>query len=85
MRFNLRFDGRWDIDEGIEDPVPFFRLASELLPHATHFCAEGTRVAREVHEVYLRHAAPERNPAPRNILFPPSGPLLVSLLARVLA
>ena len=73
MRFTLRFDGRWDIDEGIEQPVPFFRLVSELFPEATRFCAEGTRIVRPVHDVYVRYAAPDGNPAPRSILWPSAG------------
>ena len=54
MRFTLGFDRRWDIDEGIEQPVPFFRLVSKLFPEATHFSAEGTRIARPVHDIYVR-------------------------------
>lgn len=73
MRFTLGFDRRWDIDEGIEQPVPFFRLVSTLFPEATRFSAEGTRIAQHVHDVYARYAAPDCNPAPRNILWPSAG------------
>jgi hypothetical protein len=63
-------DSYWDINQGIEYPVPFFRLISKLLPEATLCCTEGTRIAPEVRDTYARHSAPERNPAPRNTFFP---------------
>lgn len=64
---NFSADSReWDIDEGITDPATFLRLLAEHFPQADLFCAEGDRIAREVVELYQRHAAKGRNPAPRS-------------------
>lgn len=45
----------WSIDEGITDPVAFFRALPEVLPEATHLEVEGERIAPEVRALYAAH------------------------------
>lgn len=60
----------WDIDEGIEDPVRFFELLSELFPQATHLFVEGSSVDKDVEACYARYSDPGPYLPKRQTLWP---------------
>ena len=64
--------GPWDIDEGITDPQRFFALLPSVLPTATLFFAEGTSIAKDVEQCYLRFANPGPYIPKRQTLLPRS-------------
>jgi len=46
----------WEIDEGRVDSAQFFEALWTHFPQATTFFAEGTSIARDVKDCYVRHA-----------------------------
>lgn len=70
MWFRRASNKRWWIDDGIEDPAPFFNLVRIHLPEATQFGAEGTQISKRAHELYVRYADLQQDRAPRDVLWP---------------